>query len=305
MVLIQENRKTNDFLEYPVFRGDLFMRLIVLCVTLGMLLQAQNSPPRRPLTIEDVIRQVKSGISEEIIVTNIKKSGKSFDLSTEEILELKRSGVSEAVIKIMVDPSQPYSPPPPPQPSGVSPQEAVRKPMNPLAEKVPPESGVYLAEGDSEEEIVRIPFRTITAARSGKASGLLTGGLKKSPIVGYLVGSQARTQIPSPSPVFYLRLPEKVTIEEVLLLVLAAKADRREVELGPNVGKPVFPVGTVKPYESKQIDVGLYRITVGSLTPGEYLFFLPGSADEKKGIVGKGYDFSVEKVTRVQPADRK
>src|SRR5688572_6320079 len=173
---MQENRKSKDFLEYPVFRGDLFMRLIALCITLGMLLQAQNSPSRRPLTIEDVIRQTKSGISEEIIVTNIKKSGKSFDLSTEEILELKRSDVSEAVIRIMVDPSQPYSPPPPPQRSGVSPQEAVRKPLNPLAEKIPPESGVYLAEGNGEEEIVRIPFRTITAARSNKTTGLLTGG---------------------------------------------------------------------------------------------------------------------------------
>ena len=74
---------------------------------------------------------------------------------------------------------------------------------------------------------------------------------------------------------------EKVAIEEVLLLALTAKSNRREIELGPNPAKPVFPVETLKSYESKQIDTGLFRVLVNDeLQPGEYLFFLPGTADE-------------------------
>jgi len=270
---------------------------LVLSLVLAAGGGGQAPAGRAPLTIDEIVRQIKSGISEEIIVTGIKKSGKAYDLSTEEILELKRSGVSEAVIKVMVDPSQPYSPPPPPPAKADSPQTAPRKPLNPLAEKIPAEPGMYFAEGDSEDaEFVRLGFRTLTASRPSKASGVLTGGLKKSPVVGYLIAAHSATEVHSPSPVFYLRAPEKVAIEEVLLLALTAKSNRREIELGPNPAKPVFPVETLKSYEPKQIEAGLFRVLVNDeLQPGEYLFFLPGTADEKKGIVGKGYDFSVKK----------
>lgn len=270
------------------------LALLVLSVAMAAAAAGQAPAGRAPLTIDEIVRQTKSGISEEIIVTGIKKSGKAFDLSTEEILELKRSGVSEAVIKIMVDPSQPYAPPPPPPAKAASPQTAPRKPMNPIAEKIPAEPGMYLAEGEGESaEFVRLGFRTLTASRPSKASGMLTGGLKKSPVVGYLVAARSGTQVNKSSPVFYLRVPEKVAIEEVLLLSLTEKGNRREIELGPNPSKPVFPVETLKSYESKQIDTGLFRVLVTDpLQPGEYLFFLPGTADEKKGIVGKGYDFS-------------
>lgn len=256
---------------------------------------AQNAPPARaPLTIEEVVRQTKSGISDELIATNIKKAGRAYDLSTEEILELKRSGVSESIIKILMDPSQPYTPPPPasPTPSASATPVAPRKPMNPLAEKIPPEPGMYISDGPQEEEFIRLEFKTLTAAKSGKGmAGLITGGMKKSPVAGYLVGAHAKTRVSDSSPVFYLRLPEKAAIEEVLLVALTAKPDRRDIDLGSNPSKPVFPVGTVKRYESKELAPGLFRIAVAQLEPGDYIFLLLGSADEKKGIVGKGYDF--------------
>ena len=80
-------------------------------------------------------------------------------------------------------------------------------------------------------------------------------------------------------------------MEDIILLVMASKHDRREVEFGPNPEKPVFPVDAVKQYESKEVDTGLYRITASSLGPGEYLFLLLGSGDEKKGLLGKGWEF--------------
>jgi hypothetical protein len=267
------------------------MRVLITVLTMLTAFGQNTSTPRRPLTIEEVVRQTKSGISEEIIVTNIKKFGRAFDLSTEEILELQRSGVSKAVIQIMLDPSQHYTPPPPPPPPA-APAPGPRKPMNPIAEKVPPESGMYLGD-DKDEEFIRLGLRTLTAAKSKKMSSIFTGGLKKSAVIGYLVGNRANTRVSDPSPVFYLRLPEKVAIEEVLLVALTPKGDRREIELGPNPSKPVFPVGTVKQYESKAIDQGLFRVIPAPLEKGEYLFLLMGSADEKKGIVGKGYDFGL------------
>jgi hypothetical protein len=57
----------------------------------------------------------------------------------------------------------------------------------------------------------------------------------------------------------------------------------------------VFPVGSIRQYESKEIVPGLFRISLVTLDPGEYMFYLLGTADEKKGIVGKGYEFGSTK----------
>ena len=54
------------------------------------------------------MKLTKSGFSEEIIITKIRKGGKSFDLSTDELLALKKAGVADNVIKYLLDPAQPY-----------------------------------------------------------------------------------------------------------------------------------------------------------------------------------------------------
>ena len=76
---------------------------------------ATFSTPAR-LTVEEVVKLFQAGFSEDLIITRIKKNGKAFDLNTDEMLELKKLGVSDNVIKYLLDPAQPYTPPPPPAP---------------------------------------------------------------------------------------------------------------------------------------------------------------------------------------------
>jgi hypothetical protein len=47
-------------------------------------------------------------------------------------------------------------------------------------------------------------------------------------------------------------------------------------------------------FESKEVSTGLFRLAVPLKQPGEYLFLILGSADDKKGLLGKGYDFGVD-----------
>src|SRR5689334_19843168 len=106
---------------------------------------AQASPPQvaAPLTIEEVVKQSQNGISEELIVTRIKKNGRVFDLSTEELLELKKAGVSDTIIKFLLDPSPAYTPPvalpqaqPAPPPNPPPPIAPAKKyPNDPLASR--------------------------------------------------------------------------------------------------------------------------------------------------------------------------
>src|SRR5688500_14593891 len=89
------------------------------------------------ISLDEVIRLSRAGVGEELIVTKVKRGGKAFDLTTEEILELKKSGVSDNVIKTLMDPALPYTPPPKPAPvappTAPPPIAAPAKPVHPLS----------------------------------------------------------------------------------------------------------------------------------------------------------------------------
>ena len=101
---------------------------------------AQPAPGSAPLSVE---------VSEDVLAAKIKKSGKAFDLSRDEIIELKRLGVSDTIVKLLLDPTQPYvapPPPPPPQPSPPAPKPPAppnKYPDDPYASRIPPEPGLY------------------------------------------------------------------------------------------------------------------------------------------------------------------
>jgi hypothetical protein len=77
-------------------------------------------------------------------------------------------------------------------------------------------------------------------------------------------------------------------------LSLEASEGRRNLDFGTKVGKPVFPVKSIHQFESKEVMPGLSRLAVPPNGAGEYLFFMLGSGDEKKGLLGKGYDFGIK-----------
>ena len=54
------------------------------------------------LTVDGVISLVKAGLSDDLIIAKIQKSGQAFDLSTDEMVRLKQAKASDAVIKAMM-----------------------------------------------------------------------------------------------------------------------------------------------------------------------------------------------------------
>lgn len=277
------------------------MRTLALCMFIVGISPSPGigqQPPSRTssaaLSLEDVIKLTKAGLSEEIIVAKVKKAGRAFDLTADEILELKRAGVTDAVIKVLVDPAQPYAPPVPPStPANAAvspaPTPVANPPSDPIALKIPAEPGVYYSSDPENVEFKKLELKTLTAAKN---PGKLTRMLKRN-VAGYLVGAAAKSSLKGPSIDLYFRLPEKVSIEEIVLLTAEVKSDRREVDFGPDPFKPVFPIETLKQYSATEIDSRLYRIHCDLLSPAQYLLFLLGSGEEKKGILGKGYEFEV------------
>jgi hypothetical protein len=58
------------------------------------------------MTVEDVIALSREGVGDDVIIDQIRVTNSHFLLSKDDILELKRAGVSEAVIRAMIKTSE-------------------------------------------------------------------------------------------------------------------------------------------------------------------------------------------------------
>jgi hypothetical protein len=275
------------------------MRFVVAAILLAALLCAQQDPPRAPvaLTLDDVLKLVHAGVSEDIIVARIKRFNKPFDLNSDEILELKKSGVSDTIVKFLLDPTPPYiPPPPPPPPAEVKPVIVAPPPKDPLTLKVPPEPGIYwLAKAAPGNEVFQ-PLEmkpVVPLKRGGKMGSVLTGGLMKEHTVGLLAGQKAKVRLPAGVSVFYARFGAKGSADDLVLVRLAHGSGHRELDFGPKPDKPAFPPDSICQLEAIEAGPAIYRLSAPGLKAGEYLFFILGSGDEKKGVLGKGYDFGL------------
>jgi hypothetical protein len=54
------------------------------------------------LTVDGVISLVGAGISDDLVIAKIQKSGQTFDLSTDDMVRLKKAGASDTVMKAML-----------------------------------------------------------------------------------------------------------------------------------------------------------------------------------------------------------
>lgn len=98
----------------------------------------------QPLGLADVKALAKAGVSDEVIISQVRNSGTIYRLSTAEIIDLKDAGVSEKVIDFMINtPNVNYSATPPP----VEYQEAMvvpEPPPPPIVEVLPPPRPGYV-----------------------------------------------------------------------------------------------------------------------------------------------------------------
>src|ERR1043166_585086 len=77
--------------------------LLVLCLLINCaLVWGQSRDNTAPLTNAAVVKLVKAGFKDKSIITIIGSRPASFDISTERLIDLKRTGVSERVILAMI-----------------------------------------------------------------------------------------------------------------------------------------------------------------------------------------------------------
>jgi hypothetical protein len=279
--------------------------------------------PAKPqgLTVDSIVSMVQAGLSEDLIVTRIRKEEKAFDLSPEDMIKLKKSGVSDSILQVMLDPKAeinrptPTAPTPPPAeptqpPASATPAEPPKKapetasspavPADPgaLTGGVKPftEVGVYYKKAGEWMEMLPevVNWRT-----GGVLKTIASAGIVKQDINGHIPGPHSRNSLALPAE-FMIYTAEGVAITEYQLLRLRAKRDYREFRTitGGVLHQKSGAMRDMVPFEGKKVGNRLFSVILPSnLGAGDYGFIWLGGAGSAGGLtslsMGKMYTFRV------------
>ncbi len=288
----------SNLLRPSLTLGTLLCELVLLCAVVGALSSAQELSKR--LTNQDVIDMTAMGLSDDVIIAKIRSmpgDGLKFDTSVEGLKALKAGKVSEAVIKVMVNPT------PPPAPVILAATAISNDPNLP-----PPEVGVYWKDG---QNFVLIQGMTLTQAKvGGRAGSFFSNGMRSEHWDATVAGPTSKNRVKDHQPVFYFYVPDGDTAADYVLIKLEKKSDHREFQVGSFGGVTGGKSGVKKDKEvsfhAEHVGIRVYKVTLESgLKPGEYAFFLGtgaqsnmsggnmGSARSGGSASGRVYDFSI------------
>ncbi len=242
-------------------------RLIIvfgLSVVLFMLGTAVNfrGQTGEEVTNDRVIQMAKMGLDDDIIIAKIKTGHAKFSLTDDDLMALKKGGVSGKVIAAMLEASVLTS-------------------------------AVVKVDGKVVE------LHTLGQAKvGGRLGSVLTDGMKSVKSKAYLQGKHASV-IVSPNPKIEVELPPNDTIDNYIVVRMDEKGDRRELEVasrgGVVGGKAGLRSGDIVKTSYEDLGSRHYKITChNELKKGEFILYVVGSPDTIHGIFGKGYDFTVE-----------
>jgi hypothetical protein len=212
------------------------------------------------LTNEGVIKLVKAGLSEDLVVNAINDQPASFTLGATELVALKEGGVSEKIIRAMMAKSKGA-----PVPAADAPKPADAAKAAPGA---PAGTGVFYKKGAEYFELLTEEIRWKT---SGALKSFASAGIIKKDLGGSLTGPSSRNFLQNPMEIV-LAPPTGMSINNFILLPMKpdSKAGQREFLVGPinaksGVAKGAIAFGVEKVGENK------FRLVLPTpLGPGEY-----------------------------------
>ena len=267
---------------------------VLLCISFPLSLAAQsntNAPTAATtsagsLSVDDVIKLSKAGVDDDVIIQKIKKQGQAFDLTTDQLIQLKSASVNSRVIQVMLDPSKADAAQPSASTSAKSDAGGDSGPSLDI--------GVYAKR---QGQWVEMLPEVVNWKSGGVMKSVATVGVVKGDVNGHLVGKHSHNSVTTPLE-FLIVVPEGVAITEYQLLHLRENGNNREFR---TVTGGVFHVSggatrDLLQYDGKKVGKRQYAVSLGSkLEKGEYGFLPPGAVADRNAAAssGKLYSFQV------------
>ena len=263
------------------------------CIAQTHVLSLSSEP--KQMTVQDVIKLSKAGFSDDLIIQQIRQTGQRFNLSTDQLLQLKAAQVSEKVIQFMINPttasatSQPArsSAQPASSPNRLDPARTAE----PTAAELPTEIGVYAKQKGKWVEILP---EVVNWKTGGVMKSVATVGVVKGDINGHVNGSSSRNHVTSPLE-FLIVAREGDAITEYQLVRLHEHGSSREFR---TVTGGVFHVSggatrDLVAFDGTKVSSRTYSVKLGN-SQGEYGFIPPGAfTSMNTASAGKIYSFRV------------
>lgn len=272
---------------------------------------ASSAVQAETLTNDMVVSLVQAGLGDDAVIAKVKASAGHYALSTDDLIALKKRGVSGPVIAAMIESGA----------QGAVSSKAVFSADSPDP-MVPHPSGVYMA---TEARMVRIDPTTSNQSKTGGILGYaFTGGIASLSIKAVIPNITARVRTGRARPTFYFYFDEATrglsqaggaslwlsgpasaitSPNEFSLIRFDVKKDRRETRVG-SMNLAGAKAGVMDkdriPFDYEQVTPGVFKVTPSSDLPtGEYAFLYSVSAGAGPGMWGNGtgsariFDFAV------------
>lgn len=273
--------------------------VLLLLLSCSIFLNAQShvinlTPPEKPMTMQDVIKLSKAGYSDDLIIEQIRKKQQHFDLTTEQLLQLKASRVSERVVKYMVNPASAVTAP--------CTAATVAKP-NPAAEPaaqsqtteadnaVPNDAGIYVKQ---DGDWTPLSPELVNWKSQGTLKSAASLSFVKGDQDGTVDGSMSRNNFSSPLE-FLIVMPEGMAITDYQLVRLHRHSDEREFRIATggithasnDAGRDMMVFNPVR------ISPRVYSIKLSAYA-GEYGFLPPDSVTARnEAALAKIFTFRI------------
>jgi hypothetical protein len=252
--------------------------------------------------VEDIIKLAKAGLSEDIIIEQIRKRGQPYDLSTDQILALKAANVSDRIVAFMLDPSNrepAAAPAPSPVAAAAPPATPSLAPPLALAPAVPTSSpsrqsplphevGVYAKKNG---DWIPVPSEMVNWKTAGALKTIATVGVIRENVNGLVAGVRSKTALNGPVQLMIVP-PEGVELSEYQLVHLRVEKDCREFRTvtGGVLHSHSDASRDRLPLEGKKLAGRQYSVDFPEgAGPGEYGLLPPASTNG----TGKIYSFRV------------
>jgi hypothetical protein len=256
-------------------RKSLFAVMFLVCCSLLVAQQSLNN--------DSVIKLVKAGLSEDLIVSTINASPGTYNTSADGLIALKSAGASDKVVSAIVMKA-----------SGVTPAAG---PVALGASGLPAgidEVGVYYR--DKTGAWTALMPEIVNFKTGGVFKSMMTDGLVKGDVNGHIKGPHAKMAVTFPV-VFAVYVPEGTAITEYQLLRLRPNSDSREFRsvTGGVVHVSGGATRDAIEFQSEKIAPRVYQINMqSSIGKGEYGLLPPGAVGSSNmGSSGKIYSVSV------------
>jgi hypothetical protein len=283
----------------------------------GLMANRHSSGPKQSallLTNNSIVKLVKGRVNEDTIISVIKAQPGNYSLGAEDILALKRAGVSDKMITAMVNKSASGSSPAPvraPVPTAGATELKKEDPATssdrPGGERsmsagqdprIPNGAGLYTV--GPGQRLDRIEGRVTSFIRSGsRLASAATLGIHANRVNTQIPGTHANVTV-GPRPTFYYRPVEDQGGLDLIMTRLTVQNGRRQFEVGAQgffrESKGVS-VRHQLDFDAKEVEAGLYKIVLTrELEPGQYAFYLLRGREHSSVNEGSGfvYCFQVE-----------